>query len=167
MIRAAMESSARTIADGESNALFRAVEASFLLRDHGPGSYHRHSSMQFNSTFGKDSPLNGTDNIIRQLEQLASRIDRALTVLRGVTNQDSGAVAATSSGAAPQRKRRRMSAAARKRIGAAARRRWAAIRAVQESDKPATVKRRKHRLSPEGRQRIIEAAKRRWAAKRG
>jgi hypothetical protein len=115
--------------------------------------------------FVKDSELNGTDTIIRQLEQLASSIDRALTALRGITNQDSGAVAATSAGVV-QRKRRRMSAAARKRIGDAARRRWAAMHAAQGSAKPATVKRRKRRLSPEGRQRIVEATKRRWAAKR-
>ena len=109
--------------------------------------------------------MNGTDNIIRQLEQLASGIDRALAALRGVANQGGSAVAATSLGVV-RRKPRRMSAAARKRIGDAARKRWAALRAAQGTDKPATVKRRKRHLSPEGRRRIIEATKRRWAAKR-
>ena len=130
-------------------------------------SYHRHRSMQFSLFFAEDSQLNGTDTIIRQLEKLASGIDYALAALRSLTNQDTGAVAATSAGVV-QRKRRRMSAAARKRIGDAARRRWAAVRAAQRPAKPGTVKRRKRRLSPEGRQRIIEATKRRWAAaKRG
>ena len=110
--------------------------------------------------------MNGTDTIIRQLEHLASGIDRALAALRSLTNQGGAAITATPSGA-PQRKRRRMSAPARKRIGDAARRRWAAVRAAQGAAKLATVKRRKGHLSPEGRQRIIEAAKRRWAAKRG
>jgi hypothetical protein len=109
--------------------------------------------------------LNGTDTIIRQLEQLASGIDRALTALRGITDQDGRVVAATPSGVV-QRKRRRMSAAARKRIGDAARKRWAAVRAAQGSAKPATVKRRRRRLTSEGRQRVIEATKRRWALKR-
>jgi len=115
----------------------------------------------------EDSQLNGTDTIIRQLEQLASGIDRALAALRGITNQGSVVLTATSAGVV-QRKRGRMSAAARKRIGDAARRRWAALRAAHGRTKPGTVKRRKRRLSPEGRQRIIEATKRRWAAaKRG
>ena len=82
-----------------------------------------------------------------------------------VANQGGSAVAATSLGVV-RRKPRRMSAAARKRIGDAARKRWAALRAAQGTDKPATVKRRKRHLSPEGRRRIIEATKRRWAAKR-
>ena len=129
-------------------------------------SYHRHRSMQFSLFFAEDSQLNGTETIIRQLERLASGIDRALAALRGITNQGSVALTATSAGVL-QRKRRRMSAAARKRIGDAARRRWAAVRAAQGAAKLATVKRRKGHLSPEGRQRIIEAAKRRWAAKRG
>ena len=109
--------------------------------------------------------MNQTASIIRQLEQLASGIDRALAALRSITNQDRSAAAATLVGA-PQRKRHRMSAAGRKRVGDAARKRWAAFHAAQRAAKPATVKRRKRRLSPEGRRRIIEATKRRWAAVR-
>jgi hypothetical protein len=123
-------------------------------------SYHRHRSMQFSLFFAEDSQLNGTDTIIRQLEKLASGIDYALAALRSLTNQDTGAVAATSAGVV-QRKRRRMSAAARKRIGDATRKRWAALRAARGLPAPATTKRRKYRLSSEGRKRIIDAARRR------
>ena len=158
-----MESSARRMADW----------ASLALRLEGPSFNASTTGVTIDialcmsaSQSLEDSQLNGTDITIRQLERLASGIDRALAALRSITDQDSRAVAAMSS-AAPQRKQRRMSASARKRIGDAARKRWAALRAAQGSAKPATVKRRKRRLSPEGRQRIIEAAKRRWAAKRG
>jgi hypothetical protein len=48
----------------------------------------------------KDSQLNGTHTIIRQLQQLASGVDRALTAMRSLTDQDSRAVAATTSGRA-------------------------------------------------------------------
>ena len=74
--------------------------------------------------------MNELSQIIKQLEQQRSAIDRALTALRG-----SAAAAIPQTEATPARRgrkgrKRRLSPEGRARIAEAARRRWAALKAA-------------------------------------
>lgn len=89
------------------------------------------------------------DDIIRQLEDERSRIDRAIQALRGLK----AASPAKTTG------RRTLSAAARRRIAAAQRARWARVK----DQKVIPIKSGKRRISAGGRARIAAAARARWA----
>lgn len=85
--------------------------------------------------------MNDVDNIISQLEQQRTSIDRAIAALREIGGQ-------------PPKKRRGRPPSKHLNQGTAP---------VAAASQPAPKKRR---LSPEGRRRIAEALKRRWAAQK-
>ena len=83
------------------------------------------------------------EDVISQLEQQRTAIDKALEALRSVGGVSSSAVVHNGN-----------------RRSEAQKARWAAVRAGA----PATKKRRG--LTPEGRERLAENMRKRWAAKR-
>ncbi len=110
--------------------------------------------------------MNDFESTIRQLEQMRTSIDRALTALQGMPGQGDNSHQPLTVPQLPKAGKRRLSAEGRRRIAEAARKRWAAFHKTAGTVKRSAAKPRKRRLSPEGRKRIIEAAKRRWAANR-
>ena len=82
----------------------------------------------------------------RQIESLENKLAR---ILGGTTDE-----------VVTPRKRRRMSVAGRARIAAAQRVRWAKIRGLTHSARPAQKPKRK--MSAAGRARIAAAARERW-----
>jgi hypothetical protein len=107
-------------------------------------------------------------NIIQQLQNRASGLDRAIAALKEIGGQATSTKSDSKIAAPAKRRRRRLTPEARERIAEAMRQRWAARKPLVESTQgaPSNRKRRKRRLSPEGRARIGEANRRRWAAKR-
>ena len=95
------------------------------------------------------------------LQSELSRVDAAMSDLRGRLGRRPGRPPASAHGAEPRRGRRRMSAAARRRIGEATRKRWAAFRAAK-AGKAASAK-LKRKISKAGRAAIVAATKKRWA----
>lgn len=105
---------------------------------------------------------NGLDEIIRNLEQQKTAIERALAALREVGAPSAVRSATPSRG--PAARKGGMTPEGRKRLSEALRARWAAKRA--DSAVPAKKAARKGGMTPEGRKRLSEALRKRWAAKR-
>jgi hypothetical protein len=108
--------------------------------------------------------VNNVENVISQLEEQRSAIDRAISVLREV-NGSSVTTTGAHSIAQGKTGKRRLSPEGRRRIIEATKKRWAAKRLAEAgtATKPAAVSRRS-RLSAAGRKRLALAMKKRWAA---
>jgi hypothetical protein len=108
--------------------------------------------------------VNNVENVISQLEEQRSAIDRAISVLREV-NGSSVTTTGAHSIAQGKTGKRRLSPEGRRRIIEATKKRWAAKRLAEAGTvtKPAAVSRRS-RLSAAGRKRLALAMKKRWAA---
>ena len=116
--------------------------------------------------------MNAIADIIDQLEEQKSAIDRALAVLQDFA--DTGSATPTKTVAKKRGARKGgMTPEGRKRLALAMKRRWAAKRTGAQARKSATKKvatkkaaTKKAGLSAAGRRKLAEAMKRRWAAKR-
>jgi hypothetical protein len=109
---------------------------------------------------------NSLKDIIKNLEQQRTGIERALAALRDIDGPATESIARATPAAAPAgRKAKRkggMTAEGRKRLSEALKARWAAKRT---DSTPAPAK-RKGGMTAEGRKRLSEALRKRWAAKR-
>jgi hypothetical protein len=109
--------------------------------------------------------VNNVENVISQLEEQRSAIDRAISVLREV-NDSSAAPTGVHPRVQGKTGKRRLSPEGRRRIIEATKKRWAAKRLADAgtATKPAAVSSRRSRLSTAGRKRLALAMKKRWAA---
>lgn len=109
---------------------------------------------------------NGLNEVIEQLEQQKTAIDRALAALREVGG---GTSTAAPSVGRPGKAARKggMTPEGRRRLSEALKKRWAAKRAGSTVKSAVKAKaKRKGGMTAEGRKRLSEALKKRWAAKR-
>jgi hypothetical protein len=111
--------------------------------------------------------VNNVENVISQLENQRSAIDRAILALREATGTAPASEVALPNGDGAPRKRR-LSPEGRRRIIEATKKRWAAQRShgTTNGQKPALSAPR-HKggvISPAGRKRLAVAMKKRWAA---
>ena len=107
--------------------------------------------------------MNDVENVISQLEQQRSAIDRAISALREITGSPAGG--REGRGTLHRAKKRHLSPEGRRRIIEAAKRRWASKRAGGAPKRGASSSRpRRGKLSEEGRRRLVLAMKKRWAA---
>jgi hypothetical protein len=111
--------------------------------------------------------VNNVENVISQLEEQRSAIDRAISVLREV-NGSSATTTGAHAIAQGKTGKRRLSPEGRRRIIEATKKRWAAKRLAEAGTgtKTAAVSSgsRRSRLSAAGRKRLALAMKKRWAA---
>ena len=114
---------------------------------------------------------NGLNEVIEQLEQQRTAIERALSALREVGGVGGSAAPSTGQAGAAKRKGG-MTPEGRRRLSEALKKRWAAkrasshVRAKASSHVRAKAKRKTGGMTPEGRKRLSEALKKRWAVKR-
>jgi hypothetical protein len=114
---------------------------------------------------------NGFSEIISQLEQQKTAINRAIVALRGLDGVDGNAQADSAAPVVSATLKGRMTPEGKRRLVAALKKRWAAKKAAQgataETPAPArTATKKKSPISAAGRERLAEAMKRRWAVKR-
>ena len=107
--------------------------------------------------------MNNVENLISQLENQRSAIDRALMALREATGSSPSARAESLNGNGRRRKRR-LSPEGRKRIIEATKKRWAAVRAKGTATLSKSTAARRGVMSPQGRKRLALAMKKRWVA---
>jgi hypothetical protein len=112
---------------------------------------------------------NSLKDIIKNLEQQRTAIDRALEALRDIDGPGvevgASATPAARTSAGPRKAVRKggMTPEGRRRLSEALKARWAAKRGSATAPGPA---KRKGGMTPEGRKRLSEALRKRWAAKR-
>ena len=108
--------------------------------------------------------MNNVENVISQLEEQRSAIDRAIAALREVNASPSSGTQAHPS----KTKKRRLSPEGRRRIIEATKKRWAAKRLAEAGTATkrgaGSSRPRRSRLTTEGRKRLALAMKKRWAA---
>jgi hypothetical protein len=109
--------------------------------------------------------------IIKNLEQQRTAIDRALAALREIDGTGFEAAPPASPAAAPSGRRTAkrkggMTPEGRRRLSEALKARWAAKRSDSAAHATAAPAKRKGGMTPEGRKRLSEALRKRWAAKR-
>jgi hypothetical protein len=118
---------------------------------------------------------NGLNEVIKQLEQQRTAIERALLALREIGTAGLESVApATKKAAAPGGARKAapkggMTPEGRRRLSEALKARWAAKKSDSVTPAATAVAAkttRKGGMTPEGRKRLSEALRKRWAAKK-
>lgn len=111
---------------------------------------------------------NGLSDIIRQLEQQRTAIERALDALRGVETTGGGNVLPAPRRPGRPARKGGMTPEGRRRLSEALKARWATKRAGSPAQAKASAKKaaRKGGMTPEGRKRLSEALRKRWAVKR-
>jgi hypothetical protein len=111
--------------------------------------------------------VNNVENVISQLEEQRSAIDRAISALREVNGAPSTGPGVHRIGQS-KTKKRRLSAEGRRRIIEATKKRWAAKRMAEAGTATKRAsgasRSRRSKLSDEGRRRLALAMKKRWAA---